>query len=219
MTIRRGESWGTVGPRDPATPVVRSDRELHERLRDGVRSVHLNGGDLAHALGAPRHAVTSSHASTPSHTVAPSALVTTFVVDAYDVNWAAPDGTVGRVSCHSHCVHGSWWRGDSWWFSAGGFVDGREVLPRCHPNDGIAEALHVDAAMSLRQRYAARRRLRWGTHLPHPDLRVVRGTSLTWEANRALPLLVDGLLVARAHSVSVSVLPDAYHVSIAMGVA
>lgn len=206
MTIRRGESWGVVGSHDPGLPVARSDREFHRLFGNGASTVHLEGGDLALALGA------SARASSPS------SRVTSFVVDAYDVTWTSPDGAVAHVSCLSHCVHGSWWRGDSWWFSAGGFVDGREVLPRSHPNDGIAEVLHVGAAMSLRQRYAARRRQRWGTHLPHPDLRVVRGTSLAWESDRALSLVVDDTTIGRAVKVSISVVPDACRVSVATGI-
>jgi diacylglycerol kinase family enzyme len=206
MTIRRGESWGAKGPRDPAVPVARSDRELHERFCDGATTVHLDGGDFATAFGAFTRARSNS------------ARVTTFVVDAYDVTWTSDTGSVAVLTCHSHCIHGSWWRGDSWWFSAGGYVGGREVLPRSHPNDGIAEVLHVDATMSLRQRYDARRRLRWGTHLPHPDLRVSRAASLTWESRSALPLVVDGTKVGRAMKVHIAVVPDACRVTVAAGV-
>jgi hypothetical protein len=115
-------------------------------------------------------------------------------------------------------VHGGWWREESWWFSAGGFVDDREILPRSHPNDGIAEVLQVSASMSLRQRYGARKRLRWGTHLPHPDLAVVRGTSLAWEAKRSMPLVIDAVTVGHAVTVGLVVVPDARRVSIAAAV-
>lgn len=43
-----------------------------------------------------------------------------------------------------------------------------DVAPRGHPNDGRVEVLEVDERMSLRQRWAARRRLPTGAHLPHP---------------------------------------------------
>lgn len=206
MTIRRGDSWGVAGPRDPGTPVATSDRDVNRLFREGATTVQLAGGDLASALGAP--------AATAESCVR----VTTFVIDTYDVTWTSIDGSVYEASCHSSCIHGSWWRGDSWWFSAGGFVDGREVLPRSHPNDGIADVLHVDASMSLRQRCAARRRLRWGMHLPHPELRVVRGKSLTWETARAKSLVVDGIKVGNALSVTISVVPDAHLVCVAAGV-
>lgn len=206
MTIRRGASWGTVGPRDPESMVAATDRDVHRLFAGGASIVHIEGGDLAIALGAG------------SQGESRSGDVTSFVVDAYELTWLSPDGVVNRMRCHSHCVHGSWWRGCSWWFSAGGFVDGRELLPRSHPNDAIAEVLHVDPAMSLRQRYAARRRLRLGNHLPHPELHVQRGSSLSWESRRALPLVVDGTRVGRATAVTITVVPDACRVSIPTGV-
>ena len=206
MTIRRGDSWGITGPRDGASPVARTDRELHDRFREGAAIVHLEGGDLAKALGASVHA----HSASANVTIVP--------IDTYEVTWTSADGSVSSTQCHSHCVHGGWWREESWWFSAGGFVDDREILPRTHPNDGIAEVLHVSASMSLRQRYGARKRLRWGTHLPHPDLAVVRGTSLAWEAKRSMPLVIDAVTVGHAVTVRLVVVPDARRVSIAAAV-
>lgn len=206
MTIRRGESWGMAGPYDPDTPVAQSDRDVNRLLRQGASIVYLAGGDIACALGVP------------TRTAGEYARVTTFVIDAYNLNWTSIDGSVNEMSCYSSCIHGSWWHGDSWWFSAGGFVDGREVLPRSHPNDGIAEVLHVDRSMSLRQRCDARRRLRWGTHLPHPALNIVRGTTLTWGTGRAKSLVVDGTKVGDAVNVTISVVPDAYRVCVAAGV-
>lgn len=210
MTIRRGESWGDVVPRDSSVPVARTDRELCDHFDTGASVVHLDGGDFARAFGVSTHARSLS--------VGPTPFVTTFVIDAYDVTWTTADGAVCVASCHSVCTHGSWWRGESWWFSAGGYVNGREVLPRSHPNDGIAEVLHVDTRMSVRQRFDARRRLRWGSHLPHPDLRVSRGKSLTWESTEALPLVIDGTKVGRATRVRIDVVPDARRVTVATGV-
>lgn len=205
MTIRRGGSWGRAARRDPLVPEASTDEEMHRMFEAGVSTIVLTGGDLARALGAVMHR--------------PSAIsrMMTFPVDAYDVTWTDHDGAPRGMRCYSHCVHGSWWRGESRWFSSGGFIDGRELLPRSHPNDGLVDVMHISAAMNVRQRVVARRRLRWGSHLPHPDLQVHRATAVTWHVDRPARLIIDGTVVGRAADVTVTVIPDAHEVSIVVG--
>src|SRR4029077_4159676 len=67
----------------------------------------------------------------------------------------------------SHVVaRRSWWRGEVLLAMTAQYLDGRDVAPRSHPNDGKVDVLRVDRAMGIRApRQAARRSLR-GTPLP-----------------------------------------------------
>ena len=62
-----------------------------------------------------------------------------------------------------------------------------DVAPRAHPNDGALDVVEVDAAMGVRARWQARRRLPTGTHVPHPAIRTRRGRpSAAWTFDRPL---------------------------------
>lgn len=89
------------------------------------------------------------------------------------------------------------------------FLDGRDVAPRGHPNDGRFELLTFASSMSRRERWQARRRASDGTHLPHPLITV---TSTSAARIGSGVLLLDGCRVGAVRSVSVTVRPDAAEV-------
>ena len=200
MTIRRGDSWGTIGEWDPSVPSVRTDADLHHAVASGKNRVHPVAGDLSSTLGIRAGAEVTGP---PRHG-------RFLPMDAYDLEWIDSRGVTHADRCFVHVVHGECWRGTSWWCASGGFVRGREVLPRSHPNDGIVDVLHVSSAMSLRQRIAAIRRTRWGTHVPHPQLEILRGPQVEWSASAPESLYVDGAKVGDAVRVRVTVLSDAW---------
>ena len=68
-----------------------------------------------------------------------------------------------------------------------------DVAPRAHPNDGRVDVVEVAAAMGLRARWQARRRLPTGTHVPHPAIRTGRATERAWHFDRPLGLWVDSV--------------------------
>jgi diacylglycerol kinase family enzyme len=89
------------------------------------------------------------------------------------------------------------------------FMGEWDVAPRGHPNDGRFESFAVDPAMSVRLRLTARRRLRTGTHVPHPLITVRSARSATWSFSEPLEVLVDGRRAGRARTIAVAVEPDA----------
>jgi hypothetical protein len=89
-----------------------------------------------------------------------------------------------------------------------------DVAPRAHPNDGRADAVEVDPAMGARARWQAWRRLRTGTHLPHPLLHNRSITAESWAFDRPLRLWVDGVERGTVRSLGVAVEPDAAFVHI-----
>jgi diacylglycerol kinase family enzyme len=84
-----------------------------------------------------------------------------------------------------------------------------DVAPRAHPGDGQADVVTVAAAMEVRARWQAARRLPTGTHLPHAAIAVRRARELTIELAAAAPVTADGCGIARARAFTVTVEPAA----------
>ena len=200
MTIARGEPWGTTEPWNSSIAVARVDSDIREHVRSDRRRVRPVGGDLALSLGvrgSDDAAVTSGR-------------MRCLPMDSYEVEWSDASGTTHAAHGYAHLVHGRWWRDESWWFAAGGFIRGRDVLSRSHPNDGVVDVMHVAPHMTLRQRLLALRRTRWGTHVPHPDITILRSATLEWRASAARPLWIDGQRTGSAVRVRITVRPDAW---------
>jgi diacylglycerol kinase family enzyme len=89
------------------------------------------------------------------------------------------------------------------------FIGEWDVAPRGHPNDGRMEVFDVDASMTVRDRIAARRRLRTGTHVPHPRVSTRSVRRGAWSFARPLEVVVDGRRIGRASSLAIDVVPDA----------
>jgi diacylglycerol kinase family enzyme len=72
------------------------------------------------------------------------------------------------------------------------FVGPFDVSPRGHPADGRVEVIAVDDGLGLRARLQARRRLRTGTHLPHPAISTRSSRAGEWVFDRPMAVAVDG---------------------------
>ena len=108
----------------------------------------------------------------------------------------------------AHLVARAWgWRGRFLLAMNAEWLGEWKVAPRAHPGDGLLDVL--DGSLPLRQRLQARRRARFGDHLPHPAIRTCRVSSLsvTFEPPRGVWL--DGRFVARCRSLELAVEPDA----------
>ncbi len=80
--------------------------------------------------------------------------------------------------------------------------------PRAHPNDGVLDI--TTGRLPWRQARQARERARSGSHLPHPDLTMVRRSDFEFSSSTALDLDVDGESRGRWRWFKVTVLPDAF---------
>ncbi len=102
-----------------------------------------------------------------------------------------------------------WWRGRIVAVMNVDHLGDWDAAPRAHPNDGWLDVIEVDQSMSLRARWQAWRRLRTGSHVPHPDITVRRVRAETFTFGRALGLWVDGVERGTVRSLRVEVEPDA----------
>lgn len=189
MTIRKGEPWGIEVARPPDLVVAADDHDIVELGARG--DVGLAGGDLFRSLGEP----------------APRDPAQRVEIDGISV---ALDG--GRtLDAVAHVIaRNSWWRGPIVACMNVDHLGPWNVAPRAHPNDGLLDVVECSSAMSIRDRWAARRRLSHGTHLPHPDLSLARVASRKWEFERPRRVWVDGREVGATRRLSVAVVPDRY---------
>jgi YegS C-terminal NAD kinase beta sandwich-like domain len=209
--IQRGEQWGTPARGAPEVSVHGGDAALAvaARTRPGarVRFVPDPTSDLARAVGI--------NAASPGGTDLP--------IDAMRLG----DGSIGvnMVVLGVAPSRVRWWhrrrpctvevdgdvafdgRATTVLVANGEYLRGDDVVPRGHPGDGRLE-VHVHS-LAPGDRSRMRRRLRTGTHLPHPAIHTLqaRGVQVLW--GRPEPLEVDGQRRAPTTRLEATVEPGA----------
>lgn len=199
MTIVKGEPWGAPGPLPSGGVAVRSDRqaravlEAARRANEALPPLGLLGGDLCRTVGGRGDA---DRLRSPEAMSLPADLGSVLI-----------DGRLHWFVAHL-VVRRSWWRGRVVAVMNAQWIGPWDVAPRSHPNDGLLDVF--DGDLSLDDRWKARRRLRTGTHVPHPGIAQRRVAALQLELDRPTPVWLDGERVAEARTLSIRTEPDAY---------
>lgn len=202
MTIEKGRAWGRNVPRPEVIVIAGSDAEVVDQLTVAAHqadapAVVVGGGDLARTLGV----VGIDGRST----------VNELSIDLVTVR---VDDDRERRACAHVVVRAPWWRGG--WFRGqtilvmnAEFIGDWDVAPRGHPSDGRVEVFEVDGSFRLRQRLAARRRVRTGTHVPHPSITTRSVRSASWSFDSYMVVIADGVSMGSATQLDVEVVADA----------
>jgi diacylglycerol kinase family enzyme len=177
--------------------VVGSDRTLRdwvvaarERV-EAIPEVGVAGGDLARTCGGGLGARPSAAKVTVD--------VMRITLDGNDRTWGV-----------AHVVaHRGWWRGDVLMVMNAEYYGAYDVVPRSHPNDGRVDVVHVDPAMSIRQRWQARKRALTGAHLPHRHISVQSLTETDLHFAKPVIIWIDGVRYGAVRDLHVVVEPDA----------
>jgi hypothetical protein len=196
--IEKGKEWGRPATGPPDHDVAGSDRALAQVVAHApgalVRFAPEVGSDLARAIGLERAAAGHGAGRTElpmdalvcdDGTVAVNMLVLGTAPDRlsrFSRSRAVRVTTDGRLLYEGAAT--------SVVIAVGQWRHGLDLVPRGHPGDGVAEVQCY--ALRAGERAAMRRRLRTGSHLPHP--RIVARTARRIEVVAAapLPLEVDG---------------------------
>jgi hypothetical protein len=198
LPISKGDAWGTPGPLPDDGVVVRSDAEAREvvtaarRAQEPVPPLGLLGGDLCRTLGG-----TGDAARLRSEAA---------VQVPVDLGAVLVDGRLHWFVAHLVARRG-WWFGRIVAAMNAQYLGSWDVAPRGHPNDGRLDVLDADLAFA--ERLQARRRLRHGTHLPHPRIDERHQSAVQLDFDRSTPVYLDGERVTDARSLSIRVEPDA----------
>jgi hypothetical protein len=204
MTIQPGQAWGRRVPRPPDLEIVDGDAELGAALSGRhERPIAVVSGDLARTVGVDRG---NRRSPVTNETI------NRFTIDLIEVftdGAAAPIIACAHVVVRAPWYRAHWLRGPILAVMNAEFIGEWDLAPRGHPNDGRVEVIEVDAAMTLRDRLAARRRIRTGTHVPHPRISTRSVRSASWTFDRPLEVIIDGRRAGRASALSVKVIADA----------
>jgi hypothetical protein len=198
VPIRKGEPWGEPGVLPADGVVVRSDAEARAALTAAHRrgaplpTLGLLGGDLCRALGG-----TGDEARLRS----PEAMIL-----PVDIGAVLVDGRLHWFVAHLVARRG-WWRGRVVAVMNAQHLGRWDVAPRGHPDDGRLDVL--DGDLPLGDRWKARRRLRTGTHVPHPAITVRHVAALQLELAAGTHVWLDGEDLGPARTLSIRVEPDA----------
>lgn len=195
MTIRPGSPWGEVVACPPGLITVADDAALAWYLDANVdAALRVTGGDLARTVGGPSTGPECRR----------------YPIDGLRVVLDGDDAHAHLAVAHVVVRRPGplgWWRGEIWAAMNVSRLGEWDVAPRAHPNDGRIDVVAVDAGLSVRARWHARRRLPTGAHVPHPAISLTRPSTATWRGAPAA-VYVDGVRVAQARSVDVTVDPD-----------
>jgi hypothetical protein len=193
VTIKRGEEWGTPGPRPDGTIVVASDAQARavveplRRANEPIPPLAPRRGDLARTVGAigPREETR----------LLPCDLGAALLDGK--LHWFVSSLVAGEPFRRGRCVAvmNAAWLGD--W----------NVAPKAHPNDGLLDIL--DMQLSFAQARQAGKRAKLGDHLPHPGIEVSRMAAMQLELARPLVVRLDGEVVGSFRTISVRCEPDA----------
>ncbi len=193
MTLERGGSWGAPGALPADGRIARSDAEVRAAVETARRAgtplpvIGLLGGDLCRTLGGrgdERRLRSQEAAHLPVDVVRAT-------IDGVD-RWFVAHLVAARPTWSAFCLAmNAQWRG-RW-----------DVAPAGHPGDGVVDVLQGE--LRFGDRIEAWRRVRSGTHVPHPGIAIVRARSTTLRWEQARTVVLDGERVGRATSVELVV--------------
>jgi diacylglycerol kinase family enzyme len=107
----------------------------------------------------------------------------------------------------------SWWRGRVLAVMNAQYLGSWDLSPNGHPNDGRLDVVDAGAALGLRDRLRARRRLPLGTHVPHPAIATRRVRALEERFDPPLRVWADGLYEGEVRRLRVECVADALTVA------
>ena len=180
MGISRGRDWGAAGHLPDGGVVVTTDAEARQVVEEARRRgapipvLGLAGGDLCRTLGGSGdldrlreggHVMTCDLGSV--------------LLDGR-IHWFTAHLMARRSRLAGRCVVAM----------NAAFLGNSNLGPRAHPGDGLLDV--SDANLRPAQRLGAARRLRSGTHLPHPDIATSRVAAFNTSFERPVPVLLDG---------------------------
>jgi hypothetical protein len=196
--LRHGQPWGHPASAPPDIELSGDDVDLAAAVARHpgalVRFRPSPSSDIARALGLGTDAGAATEVVLDSLVIEGDALEATTAVNAVVVG-RPPDRLrwTTRNTPMSITVDGRpWFTGAATTavVASGQFLRGADLIPRGHPGDGWAEVQVYTLPRTKRR--AMRRRLASGTHVPHPLIKTGRARHIEIEADRSVPLEVDG---------------------------
>ena len=202
MNIEKGRSWGSLSPLPPEGVIIKTNKELLEKVNDCKRqgidlpTFGLLGGDLWRTLGGRRaeERLYGGEATTLD----------------IDLGCALLDGKIFWFCAHMFI--GSKLKGEKIFISNVAHYGKMNPAPKAHPGDGKFDVLEVK--LSPFQTFKAVKRVSAGTHIPHPGIKYRQVSSEQFSFGKKLSIEIDGKNIGKFSTVSIRIENEALRVVI-----
>ena len=202
MNIEKGRSWGSLSPLPPDGVIIKTNKELLEKVNDCKRqgidlpTFGLLGGDLWRTLGGRRaeERLYSGEATTLD----------------IDLGCALLDGKIFWFCAHMFI--GSKLKGEKIFISNVAHYGKMNPAPKAHPGDGKFDMLEVK--LSPFETFKAVKRVSAGTHIPHPGIKYRQVSSEQFSFGKKLSIEIDGKNIGKYSTVSIRIENEALRVVI-----
>ncbi len=202
MNIEKGRSWGSLSPLPPEGVIIKTNKELLEKVNDCKRqgidlpTFGLLGGDLWRTLGGRRaeERLYGGEATTLD----------------IDLGCALLDGKIFWFCAHMFI--GSKLKGEKIFISNVAHYGKTNPAPKAHPGDGKFDMLEVK--LSPFQTFKAVKRVSAGTHIPHPGIKYKQVSSEQFSFGKKLSIEIDGKNIGKFSTVSIRIENEALRVVI-----
>tara|TARA_B100001559_G_C16493144_1_gene619391 strand:- start:1904 stop:2512 length:609 start_codon:yes stop_codon:yes gene_type:complete len=202
MNIEKGRSWGSLSPLPPEGVIIKTNKELLEKVNDCKRqgidlpTFGLLGGDLWRTLGGRRaeERLYGGEATTLD----------------IDLGCALLDGKIFWFCAHMFI--GSKLKGEKIFISNVAHYGKMNPAPKAHPGDGKFDMLEVK--LSPFQTFKAVKRVSAGTHIPHPGIKYRQVSSEQFSFGKKLSIEIDGKNIGKFSTVSIRIENEALRVVI-----
>jgi len=203
MTIRKNEDWGSTVVRPENLVICETDAAASQLATDfylqqkPMPAIAITRSSLSRTLGKE-----GSNVNSQNMQATPFDLIEVTFVDASMIEQKV-------LALGYGLLRKSWWRGDIVAAMNTSFIGDWDCAPRSHPNDGKFDLLAVNGEMKSTQRLIASRRLKFGTHLPHPQISMKQLTSFDADCSAKPNLYVDNRRFMSVNQCKFRLLPDA----------
>ena len=202
MNIEKGRSWGSLSPLPPEGVIIKTNKELLEKVNDCKRqgidlpTFGLLGGDLWRTLGGRRaeERLYGGEATTLD----------------IDLGCALLDGKIFWFCAHMFI--GSKLKGEKIFISNVAHYGKTNPAPKAHPGDGKFDMLEVK--LSPFQTFKAVKRVSAGSHIPHPGIKYRQVSSEQFSFGKKLSIEIDGKNIGKYSTVSIRIENEALRVVI-----
>jgi hypothetical protein len=188
--IEKGQEWGRPTALDGAERTFGSDREVSTYIASldpdaGLDRAILTGGDLWRSLGSPNRAEQSG------------AELTEVDIDVWQARF---QGETKPFVAHA-VLRRALWSGHCIAAMNAAFHPTGNLAPRSHPGDGLLDVIFIK--LSVSDRLKARKRVRNGTHIPHPGIDMRRMPVLHAEPPQNAKLYLDGVALTTIEDLTI----------------
>jgi len=202
MTIKRGQDWGQLVERPDRLHIFDDDSSFGSFLSDN-RALDWSSMNFSISKSEAARDLGLSGARTDSSQM----LRTSF--DLIEVQAQVGDLRITRFLVGHAVLGNGFFRGRTVGVFNVSFHAGRDWAPRAHPNDGKLDVVEFAKDMKFAQRFAAYRKLKTGSHLPHPDISYHQSNQYQFDDLRATRLTVDSLDLGAVKTCTFQVIVDA----------